>query len=152
MQRSFVADRKLIHALEQRSISIQCKQGHLIFKQGEACKGLYFVKSGNVSLVLAADNGLEVMQLAVGPGSLLGVPAVVSRGPYTLTAAALTDCEVGLVELAEFDDLMREQPTLFPLVLAILAAGLRSGRLALARMMSEQDSQSLPGPNSPLSA
>ena len=141
MQRSFIADCRLIEALEQRSISVQCQADQVLFKQGEPCKGLYFVKSGELSLVLAAENGVEVMRLIVGPGSLLGVPAVVSGGPYTLTGTALTGAEVGFVELGEFTKLMADQPALFPLVLAVLAAGIRAGRLALTRIMSEHNSQ-----------
>lgn len=137
MHRSFVADSKLIQSLELRSVPVLCQKGEVLFRQGEACKGLYVVKSGELSLVLAAENGREVMQLAVGSGCLLGVPAVVGKGPYTLTAKALVDSKVGLIALREFEDLMEAQPALFPSVLAVLAAGVRSGRLALTRIMSE---------------
>lgn len=66
MQRSFVADCRLIEELEKRSASVPFNKGHLLFKQGEAPKGLYILKSGKAALVMAAENGFEVMQLAVG--------------------------------------------------------------------------------------
>ncbi len=141
MQRSFLADSRLIQALQKRAVSSRCQQGQTLFQQGEECRGLYFIKGGEALLVMTAENGTKVLELTVGPGSLLGVPAVVSKGTYTLTATALSGAEVGFVELNEFDALMREQPQLFPLVLAVLADGVRAGRAALAHILSEHSSR-----------
>lgn len=88
MHRSFIADCRLSQALEQRSVSMLFQKGQLLFTQGEAPKGLYILKSGKVSLILAAESGVEVMHLTVGPGSILGVPGVVTKQPYTLAAKA----------------------------------------------------------------
>ena len=114
-----------------------CPKGHLLFRQGEPSKGLYILKSGRASLVMADESGAEVMQLIIGPGSILGVPAVVTKEPYTLSAKALVGSEVGFVELSDFEDLMRTQPALFPLVLAVLASEVRASRIALTAKFAE---------------
>ena len=97
--------------------------------------GLYILKSGKASLVMKDENGVDVMRLTIGPGSILGVPAVVTKEPYTLSARACVGSEVDFVELSEFEDLMQAEPSLFPLVLAVLAAEVRAARIALTGIM-----------------
>ncbi|SPE32135.1 putative Cyclic nucleotide-binding protein [Candidatus Sulfotelmatomonas gaucii] len=135
MQNSFVADITLIQALEQRSVSVPCMRGHLLFKQGEAPIGLYLLKSGKASMVMTAEDGEEVLHLTVGPGSILGVPAVVGRDFYTLSAMAGPGAEVGFIAQEDFEDLIQSEPSLFPKVLEVLAAEVRSARLALSGLL-----------------
>ena len=97
MKNSFVADSTLIKALEHRAVSVPCVTGHQLFKQGEVPIGLYLLRSGKASLVMTAEDGEEVLRLTVGPGSILGVPAVVGRDFYTLSATACPGAEVGFV-------------------------------------------------------
>lgn len=137
MQNSFVADCKLMQALERRSTSVSYLNGGMLFKQGEPPKGLYILKRGVASLVMKAEDNTEILRLTVGPGSVLGVPAVVTKEPFTLGARASAGSEVGFVDLNDFEELMRSDPSLFPLVLAVLAAEVRSGRVALTRIMTK---------------
>ena len=137
MQNSFVADRTLTQALEKRSTPVSCSKGRMLFKQGEAPLGLYILKSGKASLVMKEENGEEVMHLTIGAGSILGVPAVVTKEPYTLSAKACFGSEVDFVELSDFEDLMQAEPSLFPLVLAVLAAEVRAARIALTGIMTK---------------
>jgi CRP/FNR family transcriptional regulator len=109
----------------------------VLFKQGEDPRGLYILRSGKASLVMKDQNGEEVIHLTVGPGSILGVPAVVAKEPYTLGAKAGVAAEVNFVELRAFEDLMQSEPSLFPLVLAVLAAEVRSARIALTGVMTK---------------
>lgn len=71
MPSSFVADSALLQALENRSISVLCLKARMLFKQGEAPKGLYILKSGNASLVMKGENGVELMHLTIGAGPSL---------------------------------------------------------------------------------
>lgn len=137
MQNSFVADCKLTQALERRSTSVSYVNGGVLFKQGEPPKGLYILKRGNASLMMKAEDNTEILRLTVGPGSILGVPAVVTKEPYTLGARASARSKVEFVELNDFEELMRSDPSLFPLVLAVLAAEVRAGRIALTRIMTK---------------
>jgi hypothetical protein len=56
---------------------------------------------------MTAEDGEEVLHLAVGSGSVLGVPAVVGKDVYTLSAMAYPGSEVGFVARKDFEDLMR---------------------------------------------
>ena len=104
--------------------------------------GLYILKSGKASLVMKGENGVEVMHLTIGPGSILGIPAVVTKEPYTLSARARVGSEVGFVDLSDFEDLMQREPSLFPFVLAVLAAEVRSARGAFTGIMTKLRSRS----------
>jgi hypothetical protein len=55
---SFIADCTLIQALEKRSVSVPCSKGRILFKQGEAPIGLYFLKTGKASLILKTEEGV----------------------------------------------------------------------------------------------
>lgn len=135
VENSFVADSTLIKALEQRSVSVPCSNGAMLFRHGEAPIGLYIVRSGNVVLLLSDEKGRDVAQFNVGAGSILGLPAIVAREPYSLSAMACEGSEVTFVELAVFEELMREQPSLFPKILEVLAAEVRSARQALTEIL-----------------
>jgi CRP-like cAMP-binding protein len=141
MQNSFVADRTLIQALETRSVSVPCLKEQTLFKQGEAARGLFILKSGKASLVMNAENGVEVMHLTIGAGSILGIPAVVTKEPYTLSAKACLGSDVGFVELSDFEEMMQADPSLFPLVLEILATEIRAARIALIGFMTKPKSR-----------
>ena len=137
MQNSFVADCSLTQALEKRSIPVPCSKGQVLFKQGDAPLGLYILRNGKASLVMKDESGTEVMHLTIGAGSILGVPAVVTKQPYTLSALSGRGAEVCFIELSNFEDLMQAEPRLFPLVLSVLAAEVRSARIALTGVMTK---------------
>jgi CRP-like cAMP-binding protein len=90
---------------------------------------------------MTAEDGEEVLHLTVGPGSILGVPAVVGRDFYTLSAFARPGAEVGFVTQKEFEDLIQAEPSLFPRVLEVLAAEVRSARLALSGLLRKLSKQ-----------
>jgi CRP-like cAMP-binding protein len=129
---SFAANPQLIEALESRSSTLQFSDGLMLFRQGEPCKGLYILKTGEAALVLQSLAGRGVMCLHAGPGSLLGLPAVVGREPYSLSAIIRKDSEVRFVSRADFESLIQDEPWLYPSVLQVLAAEVRAARRTLA--------------------
>jgi CRP-like cAMP-binding protein len=141
LENSFVADATLIQALEQRSMSLPSWRGLMLFRQGDLPIGLYIIKSGEAVLLLADDKGHDVEQFNVGAGSILGLPAIVAKEAYSLSAVACERSEVSFVELTAFEELMRDQPSLFPKVLEVLAAEVRSARHALTGILGRLGSR-----------
>jgi CRP-like cAMP-binding protein len=141
MPNSFIADPNLFQALEQRSIPVPCLTGRILFNQGDVPSGLYFLKTGMVSLIMKTEKGKEVVHLTVRPGSVLGLPAIVGNEPYTLSAMAHHGSEVDFVARKDFEELMQEEPCLFPKVLEILAAEVRSARFVLSRVIGKRRSR-----------
>jgi CRP-like cAMP-binding protein len=140
MQNSFIADCTLIQALETRSAAKSCSRGAVLFTQGEIPTGLYIIRSGKASLLMKAENGVEVAHFTVGAGSILGLPAVVAKEPYTLSAMANEGSDISFVEREAFERLIQEQPSLFPKVLEVLAAEVRSARIALTEVFGKLES------------
>lgn len=86
METSFVADSALVQALEERSVTLQSWRGMMLFRQGESPVGLYIIRSGEAMLLLADESGNDVAQFNLGAGSIFGLPAIIVREPYTLSA------------------------------------------------------------------
>jgi CRP-like cAMP-binding protein len=130
-ENSFAAENKLLEALENRSMPSAGEEGHPLFKQGDIPRGVYIVKSGEVDLTMESSSGTSLTVFCAGPGSLLGLPAIVANQPYTLTAMAREGSTVRFVPRDDFESLIQAQPWLQFDVLQILAAEVRSARRAL---------------------
>jgi CRP-like cAMP-binding protein len=141
MPKSFIADPTLFQALEQRSVSMPCSKGRILFMQGEAPIGLYLLKTGKASLIMKAKKDKEVLHLSVGSGSILGLPAIVGNEPYTLSAIAHDGSEVDFLARKDFEELIQTQPSLYPKVLEVLAAEVRSARVALTGIIGKLGSR-----------
>jgi len=128
---AFVAERELIEALKRHATRVDCEEDRLLFKQGDAPGGLYIFCGGEVSLTLTSLSGDVVMSLSVDAGSLLGLPGVIGNVPYSLSARAKKGSLVSFVKRDEFSRLMLTDPTISVGVLRVLAAEVRTARLAL---------------------
>ena len=93
--------------------------GTILFKRGDQPHGLSVVASGRFALS-AGDDPTQVTRIAE-KGSLLGLPSTVRDAPYSLTAEAVTDCDIYVISPAELRDLLTSNPTVGMAVLAILA-------------------------------
>ena len=126
---AFVADPELLAELEKSAESVAVGADGVLFRQGEAPTGVYIVRKGSVALTSAANGG-AVLRLYAGPGSLLGVPAVVGGRLYSLSAKAAPLAEIAIVTCEDFLHLMHTEPLLAFRVLQVLAEEVRSAREA----------------------
>ncbi len=129
---AFIADPELIHALENNSTTISCEQDRALFNQGEIPQGLYILDQGEITLTMDSPGGQQVMQIQAHPGSLLGLPALIGSGPYTLSAIARDGARLSFVPRDKFTSLMQADPRLSMKILQVLAAELRSARQVLS--------------------
>jgi CRP-like cAMP-binding protein len=129
---SFIAEKELIEALEKRSSTIVCSESRSLFVQGGTPAGLYILRKGSASLTMESPTGGSLMSITLHPGSLLGLPALIGNEPYTLTAIAEKDAELGFVTREDFNSLMISDPSLSVRVLRVLAAEVRSARHAIS--------------------
>ena len=129
---SFVADKELIEALERRSSTVVCTEERCLFMQGGAPVGLYILRRGSARLTMQSPTGGSLLSIALHPASLLGLPALIGNEPYTLTATANKDAELGFVTKEDFNSLMLSDPSLALRVLRVLAAEVRTARHAIS--------------------
>jgi CRP/FNR family transcriptional regulator len=130
---AFVADPDLIEELEKRAQPFAFGGDRILFHQGDAPKGVYIVMKGSAILTNLSD-GDALLHVEAGPGSLLGVPAVVGSKPYSLTAKAVDGAEVSVLTCDDFVHLMNTEPTLSFRVLRVLAEEVRFAREAFAQL------------------
>jgi CRP-like cAMP-binding protein len=71
------------------------------------------------------------MRLSVAIGSLLGLPAVIGNVPYSLSARAKKGSFVSFIKREDFSRLMLTDPSVSVGVLRVLAAEVRTARMAL---------------------
>lgn len=133
-QDSFRADDRLRKALEERCQATICNENYSLFKQGTEPRGIYLVIDGEASLVMLSAAGQIIWSSQAGPGSVLGLPAAVDKAPYTLSAFVRKGSSVGFLSRADLSKLLQERPSLYPLVLKILASEVRAARAALAML------------------
>jgi CRP-like cAMP-binding protein len=128
---AFVADPELIQALRVRSTPLLCTTDRLLFRQDAPADGAYIVHQGDVTLTMNAHDGRTIFSLQAATGSLLGLPALVSNQPYSLSAIARAGAQVSFVSRADFLAIVNAQPELSLKMLQVLAAEVRTARKAL---------------------
>jgi len=131
---AFVADQELIEALKKRATPVDCAEDQLLFRQGDSPEGLYIFCGGEVTLTLTSASGDVVMSLSVDAGSLLGLPGVIGNVPYSLSARAKKGSVVTFVKREDFHQLMLTDPSVSVGILRVLAAEVRTARMALVEM------------------
>jgi CRP-like cAMP-binding protein len=131
---AFVADEKLIRALQPYASPIACGQDRILFNQGDAPTGVYIVHSGEVILTMRSPLGDVVMSMPAANHSLLGVPGLIGSVGYSLSAFAKSGAEVSFVPRDDFFRLMLAEPSISMMILQVLAAEVRTARLALVEM------------------
>jgi CRP-like cAMP-binding protein len=94
--------------LRQRD-KVRKPKSSVLFRRGEAAKGVFFLLSGKVSLDFGVDSSFG---RAYGPGALVGLPASMTSRPYSMTATVTEDAEVVFWPVPAFDALLRERPDL----------------------------------------
>lgn len=130
---AFVADRELVEALVSRATPIACNSDRVLFRQGDDPAGLYILEDGRATVSMLSVSGEPIISFETAPGSLLGLPGVVSGQPYTLTAVARAGAQVCFVSHDQFKAFMQSFPLLAFKVLQVLAAEVSAARRAISQ-------------------
>jgi CRP-like cAMP-binding protein len=131
---AFLADPELIQAFEKRATPICCDGDRVLFRQGDAPDGLYILKKGEATLTMNSGSEEPIFTVQAAAGSLLGLPGLIGNQPYSLTAVARGGAQVGFIARNDFNSLMQSELPLLVKVLQVLAAEVRSARLAITQM------------------
>lgn len=128
---AFVAERELIDALKKHAKPVVCNEDRVLFNQGDSPDGLYIFCHGAVRLVMRSLTGDLLVDMPALEGSLLGLPGMISGAPYSLSAFARKGSEIGFVGREEFAQIMLSEPVVSVGILRVLAAEVRTARMAL---------------------
>lgn len=129
---AFVADLELVDVLRQHASPVACDGDRVLFNQGDASDGLYIFHNGDVELSMRSGAGDVIMRMSALEGSLLGLPGLIGNLPYSLSALARAGSNVSYLSRDTLNGLMLSNPSVSAGILRVLAAEVRSARMALA--------------------
>jgi CRP-like cAMP-binding protein len=130
---AFQADAGLLLALEKHASMLSCNEDLVLFHQGESPKGLHILKEGKATISMDSDDGRSLFSCEAVAGSLLGLPGLIGNQPYSLSAVAHKGARVGFIARDDFQALMQSDSCLMVKVLQVLAAEVRSARMAITQ-------------------
>ena len=87
-------------ALEQEAVTTTYPTGAVLFAEGQAPRGVFIVRRGQVKLSICGSDGRTLILRMVDPGGPLGVAAVVSGRPYEATAETQEPSEISFLRQA----------------------------------------------------
>jgi CRP/FNR family transcriptional regulator, cyclic AMP receptor protein len=112
---------RLASYMKRRSVA----RGATIFAKGDPGTGLMGVLAGSVKISVASANGRDVVLNIIHEGEIFGEIALLDGRPRTADAAAMSDCELIVIERRDFVPFLRSQPDVALKFLEILCARLR---------------------------
>jgi phosphoribosyl 1,2-cyclic phosphodiesterase/CRP-like cAMP-binding protein len=111
-------------ALLTRAQTARFRLGEIIFKEGEAAGGLYFLRSGRVRLSVRR-NGREVVLATATVGDTVGELAAVDGGPRTATARAIETTTADYIPREVFAASLATAPAAAAHLIQLMAQRLR---------------------------
>ena len=130
---AFVSEPALLQKLLERAVPLDCSKGRVLFRQGESPYGLFILRRGKAIMTLESERGAMLIRTELAPGSILGLPALMSDKPYTMSAEAKRSAVVSYVTRKDFSALMLSEPRLAFDVVRVLAAEVHTTRAAIAQ-------------------
>lgn len=93
--------------LELATSTISLPAQASLFKEGEDARCLYLICSGYLKLTAGRADDRHMIVRVAGPGSMLGLYAVLSHGLYEVSAESLTPAQLRPVERDRFLNFLR---------------------------------------------
>ena len=93
--------------LELATSTISLPAQASLFTQGEDARCLYLICSGYLKLTAGRPDDRHMIVRVAGPGSMLGLYAVLSHGSYEVSAESLTQAQLRPVERERFLNFLR---------------------------------------------
>lgn len=82
--------------------------GTLLFREGAAPHGVFFVRSGRIKLTFNTRKGQHFLLETAGPGEILGLGATVCGKAHETTAEAMSAVEAIYIRRADFLKFLRD--------------------------------------------
>jgi type IV pilus assembly protein PilB len=100
--------------------------GNMIVREGQAGNSMFFITSGKVEVRKKDPNtGIEFLLSELGPGQCFGEMALLTEQPRSASVYALEATTVGILEQAEFQELLMAHPKIGVSLTKILATRLQ---------------------------
>jgi CRP/FNR family transcriptional regulator, cyclic AMP receptor protein len=125
-------------SVAERAVTRRLPRDAILFREGQACLGLYVVVEGRILVYQASPDGREYVLDNVRPGHSLAELPLFDGGPYPASARAAVDSTLLFLSIAEFQALYRSNPEIADTVIRHL--GMRMRRMVrLVERLSLKD-------------
>jgi CRP/FNR family transcriptional regulator, cyclic AMP receptor protein len=120
-------------AVDARGTAVRFAAGDVLFHHGDSTRHCYAIRSGEVLVTVSSTQGSTVVLARRGPGTVVGEQAALDGAPRSATVRAATDVDAVVLDAAQLESLLREQPEIALAELTRLSRQLRemSERYAL---------------------
>lgn len=108
-----------------------------MFRRGEPSHGVFLVRKGSISLRLESKKGEAILDRTVTCDGIVGLPATLSGGRYSLTAVTREDSELAFVERETLLALAASNPSIGFEILHALGEEVVQMREVLASIQPE---------------
>lgn len=113
-----------IERIEKDILEYSLAKGEVLFLEGELCRGLYIVRSGQIRIFKSSLEGREQVLLIAKPGDTFNDVPVFDDGPNPASASALEPSTVLIIPKAKLLSLMADSPVALS-ILKVFARRLR---------------------------
>jgi CRP-like cAMP-binding protein len=116
-----------IDMIAERAVTRRVSKNTMLFREGEACRGLYIVVDGSIRIYRSTPDGQEQTLMVEGPKKTPAELTLFDASPYPASAQAAEDSTVLFLLLQDFQQLYHEHPEIADAV--IMELGRRLKRL-----------------------
>jgi CRP-like cAMP-binding protein len=106
------------------------KKGTILFHRGDPGLGIFLILRGEVSVTLDGKDSLYP-QRKLGSGAIVGLPATLSGGAYSLGAEVSKDAQLAFVSRQDFLEILAKDTNLCVEAMHLLGNEITSIRAAL---------------------
>ena len=114
-----------IDILVAHARAVRHRKGAVIFARGDEGRSLMAIRSGMVRISAMTAEGKEAVLNMLRPGQVFGEIALLDGNPRTADATAASDCELVVLDRADFLPLLRANPELALRIIGLLCARMR---------------------------
>lgn len=101
---------------------MEYRRGEVIFRQGDPCDSVLYVKEGGVKISVLSRTGKQAVVAMLGPGDFLGEEGLAGRPVRVGSARAIVSSTILVVEQPEMVRLLHQQHAMSDRLMAYLLA------------------------------
>jgi CRP-like cAMP-binding protein/CheY-like chemotaxis protein len=99
-----------LELLKDQSIQRKIKKKQILFYEGDKVIGIYYVRKGAIKVTKIAQDGRELTVRIHSTGDYIGLHNLYNEHTHTDNAEAMSDCEISILPIQEFEKLIEHHP------------------------------------------
>lgn len=130
-----------LERLSARVSLITAQKGEVIFRTGDPPEAFYIIEHGKVEILRESPQGNEIIATLARSGDCFGEMALLEDRPRSSTVRAAANTELLVISRPNFDDLIREYPSIHMEVTKALSYNLRRSDSYFVEQILQKNAQ-----------